>query len=215
VVTKNINILDIPLFYINLDKDQDQRKEIEETLSSLGFSDVCRVAGVLHGSRKVGVALAHKKALIEASKTGTPFIVLEGDVVVKNFKEKISVPLDADAYYLGISKWGLYGGRGVQKISAERYDQDTFRLFNMLSAHAILYLNKDYVNFILKSIEFYIHIKTNQDKGRAETMKFWNVYASKDPLFAQGGKYNPHTSFTLPTRGMKSSRLVFLAQGTI
>jgi hypothetical protein len=203
-------LTDVPVFYINLEDEVEKGEAVRLLLSGLGFKNVTRVPGVVNSVRKTGVALAHQSALETAIPRGFPFIILEDDVVAKNFKNEIFVPEGADAYYLGISRWGLKSGVGTQRISAERFDDKTFRLFNMLSAHAILYLNKDYAEFILKSTKFYASIGTNQDKGRAETMKYWNVYGSSDPLFAQEGKYLPHTSFILPSRETKTSRMVFL-----
>ena len=193
-----LNILDIPVLYINLDSAKEERARIEKMLTDAGFKDIRRIRGVQNKVKKTGVAYAHKRALIAALEIEGPFIILENDVIIHNFKKKIEVPDDADAYYLGVSRWGLHHGKGIQKISAARYDIDTFRLYNMLSAHAILYLNKDYVKFLLRSVEFYLKLGTNQDKGRAETMKYWNIYAERIPIFAQSGKYYEHTAFSLP-----------------
>jgi len=68
-----------------------------------------------------------------------------------------------------------------------------FRVYNMLAAHAILYTNNDYVKFLAKATEFNISILDNQDKARAETMKYWNIYANRLPMFYQNGL---HTKFT-------------------
>ena len=208
---KKINLLDIPVLYINMDDDKEKRERLESFLEQKGFTDVRRVRGTPNRRKKVGVAHAHKKALLTGLEIGTPFIILEDDIVENKFKKQIEVPENTDAYYLGVSKWGLQSGRGTQTISVERYNTDTFRLYNMLSAHAILYLNMDYAKFLLKSVNFYIKIETNQDKGRAETMKYWNIYAEKDPLFAQDGKYYDHTCFSLPGPSAVPSSRVFLS----
>jgi len=208
---KKINLLDIPVFYINMDADADKRERIETMLSQRGFTDVRRVRGTPNRRKKIGVAHAHKRALLSGLQAGTPFIVFEDDIVEHKFKKELQIPTDTDAYYLGISKWGLQSGKGTQTISVERYNTDTFRLYNMLSAHAVLYLNMDYVKFLLRSVDFYIKIETNQDKGRAETMKYWKVYGAKDPLFAQDGKYYDHTCFSLPGSSAVGPMKVFLS----
>lgn len=208
---KKIDLLNIPVFYINLDSDRVQRERLEAMLAARGFTDVRRVRGTPNKRKKVGVANAHKRALIAGLETGGPFIILEDDVVEKNFKNFVEIPDNSDAYYLGISKWGLGYGKGQQTISLERYSPNVFRLYNMLSAHAILYLNMEYVKFLLKSVDFFIKIETNQDKGRAESMKYWNIYAERDPLFAQGGKYYDHTAFSLPGPSAVPPHRVFLS----
>lgn len=193
-----INILEIPVLYINLDSATEERERIEKMLADAGFKDVRRIRGVQNKVKKTGVAYAHKKALLAALEIDGPFIILENDVVFHNLKKKVEVPDDADAYYLGVSRWGLHNGKGIQKISAARHGIDTFRVYNMLAAHAILYLNKDYVKFLLKSVDFFLKLGTNQDKGRAESMKYWNIYAERIPIFAQSGKYYENTAFSLP-----------------
>lgn len=210
-----LNILDIPVFYINLDSDREKRDSIETLLKNRGFTDVRRVRGTPNRRKKVGVAYAHKRALMSGLETGGPFIIFEDDIVENKFKKELEIPDNADAYYLGVSKWGLGSGVGQQTISLERYNTNSFRLYNMLSAHAILYLNMDYVKFLLKSVEFFIKIETNQDKGRAESMKYWNIYAEKDPLFAQSGKYHDHTCFSLPGPSAVPPHRVFLSANSI
>ena len=193
-----INLLDIPVLYINLDSDKSEKIRIESMLNDLGFKDVRRVPGVKSSHKISGVAMAHKRALEEGLKLGSPFILLENDVIADNFKEEITIPNDADAYYLGLSVWGLKDGTGVRSISVEKYDKETYRLYNMLGGHAILHINPEYVKFLIKSADFFIKIKTNQDKGRAESMKYWNIYGNVDSIFAQGGRLYPYTSFSLP-----------------
>lgn len=211
---KRIDLASVTVFYINMDKDTEQRSRLEEMLKRRGFTDVRRVRGTPNTNKKVGVANAHKRALISGLNHGGPFIILEDDVIENSFKKYIEIPSNADAYYLGISKWGLQSGKGTRTISVERHDTESFRLYNMLSAHAILYLNMDYVKFLLKSVDFYIKIRTNQDKGRAETMKYWNIYGAKNPLYAQDGKYYEHTCFTLPGESAVPSSRVFLVNNS-
>jgi hypothetical protein len=212
---KNICLLDITIFYINLDCDIEKNAKIKSTLEKRGFSDVRRIAGTIHENKKTGVALAHKEALLAGLKTNKPFIVLEDDIVEYSFRERIDVPEDADAYYLGVSIWGLVSGNGKRVISLEPHEEDVYRIYNMLSAHAILYLNLDYVRFLFKSIDFFIKIETNQDKGRAESMKYWNIYAGKKPLFAQSDKFYKSTAFDLPGLRWVTPKENFLNQSQL
>lgn len=195
-----LNILNIPAYYINLDEDVEKRHEIESTLRSLGFKSIYRVPGHKEATKRIGVAKSHYDALSIISKKGLPAIVFEDDVSVFNFKTGINVPQDADAYYLGNSSWGIYGGKGQLKISISKFDEDTYKIHNMLAAHAILYLNKDYVDFLNKAIQFNISIETNQDKARAETMKYFNIYSAASPMFYQNGAHERFTKLELPPK---------------
>lgn len=196
--TYTINLQDLPVYVINLERDVDKKKKINSVLKNAGFTNIIWHPGVIAENKTVGVAMSHNNLLNELSNRDLPCLVLEDDINVFDPKTSINVPVDADAYYLGNSIWGLYGGSGKKKISVEKLNDETHRVYNMLAAHAILYLNKEYVNFLHQATSFNISIKTNQDKARAETMKYWNIYAATRPMFYQNGRHEPMTKIVLP-----------------
>lgn len=196
--TYTLNLLKVPVYVINLKEDLDKKNKINNLLLDAGFTDINWHPGVLAENKTVGVATSHNNLLNKLKDKDTPFLVLEDDVSIFDLKTFIEVPLDADAYYLGNSSWGLYGGSGKKKISVSRYNQDTYRVYNMLAAHAIVYLNKDYVRFLHQATSFNLMIKTNQDKARAETMKYWNIYSATRPMFYQNGRHEAATKIILP-----------------
>jgi hypothetical protein len=195
---RSIDLLNTPVHYINLDSDTEKRDSMEKLLGNAGFKSVHRFSGTSSNVKSLGCAISHNSILKELSGEKEPFLVLEDDIAIHRIKETIRVPLDANAYYLGLSMWGIYDGRGHKKISLGRHSPGTYRLYNMLAAHAILYTDPEYVKFLAKATEFNVYVKTNQDKARAETMKYWNVYASQIPVFYQRGKYEKYTKFALP-----------------
>jgi len=190
---KTINLLDIPAYYINLDGDIEKSEKMQTLLSDLGFKKIYRFSGILGDPKRVGVAKSHNALLKELSSKKTPFIVFEDDILKYDFSPEILIPDDADAFYLGNSVYGLKQGIGQKRIIIKNHHEDIYQIYNMLAAHAILYLNSDYVKFLAMATEFNISIGTNQDKARAETMKYWRVYAKDRPMFYQGGT---HASFT-------------------
>jgi GR25 family glycosyltransferase involved in LPS biosynthesis len=194
---KLINIVNTPAYYINLDRDVEKSEKIQELLSSLGFINVIRFPGIKEDIKKVGVAKSHNALLKELSNEQTPFIVFEDDILKYKFTPNLLIPEDADAFYLGNSLFGLKNGIGQKRIIAKHYDFDIFRIYNMLAAHAILYTNNDYVRFLAKATEFNISIADNQDKARAETMKYWNIYANRLPMFYQNGVHSQFTKIDL------------------
>jgi hypothetical protein len=198
-----LNLTKIPVYYINLDKDVEKRKNIENLLKGLGFKNVNRFPGILDETKKVGVAKSHNELLKYLKNKKLPCIVFEDDINIFDFKKEIEIPANTDAYYLGNSIFGLYNGVGKRKVSVSKYDQNSHRVYNMLAAHAILYLNPDYVSFLAQATEFNLSIKTNQDKARAETMKYWNIYSSTRPMFYQNGLHEQFTKIVLP--GLKFS----------
>jgi hypothetical protein len=193
-----IKITEIPVYYINLDKDVERREACEEVLTKAGFSNINRFSGILGETKVQGVALSHLSILKKLQNEQKPFIIFEDDIQLAKFSPYLDVPDDADAYYLGNSFYGLYNGRGTRQISVEQINPNTFRIYNMLAAHAIAYFSQEYVDFLIRAIEFSINIRTNQDKARANTMKFFKIYASRSPLFAQGGVNARPTRISLP-----------------
>lgn len=202
-----INLTEIPAYYINIDKDKSIK--MESSLKQLGFKEVHRFEGVRRDPKREGIAESHQNMLKLLSKTSLPAIVFEDDIEVHQFKNTITIPNNSDAFYLGNSCYGLFNGIGRKRISLEKFDENNFRIYNMLAAHAIMYLNKEYVDFLIKAIDFNIRIKTNQDKARAETMKYWNVYARQDPMFYQSGSHEQVTKIALPSRFAVKPSAVF------
>jgi hypothetical protein len=196
--TYRLNLRDLPVYVINLKEDKAKRSAIEEQLRLAGFSDVTFFPGVRSPVKKVGVATSHNLLLTQLGEKDLPCLVLEDDVSIWDKKEHIDVPHEADAYYLGNSAFGLYGGVGKKKVALERFDNNTFRIYNMLAAHAIIYLNYEYVKFLQQATGFQLMIKDNQDKARAETMKYWQVYSAEKPMFYQNGVHEPFTKRMLP-----------------
>lgn len=201
-----IKIAETPVYYINLSEHTHHKTAIQAELSSHGFNSINRLEGIKDENGKLGCTLAHQAALQKLSNLEEPYIILEDDVRVSNFVDTIEVPEDADAVYLGNSKYGLYGGRGTLRISAEMVDENLFRVYNMLGAHAILYLNKDYANFIADKIKFFVETQDDHDKLRAETMKYFNIYALNAPLFYQYGEHDKVTNFKIIDCGYTSKR---------
>jgi hypothetical protein len=194
-----INILNLPVFYINLDKDAKKNQETLHRLEQAGFTNINRFPGILGETKKLGCALSHRALLSELEIDG-PFIVFEDDIHLSDsFDPVIEIPDDADAYYLGLSKFALNAGVTSNDLLVEKIDYTNYRIYNMLAAHAILYLNKGYYKFLSKAITAMIKDNRNQDNARAETMKFFNIYAPNKPLFYQGGKHEEVTNFNIDT----------------
>jgi len=194
-----INLLDIPVYYINLDEDVEKRRSTEKLLGSMGFRSITRVSAIKEKSSKfLSVTLSHIKAIKTAiEKSDMPFLIVEDDIVLKNNKIVFSVPKTLDALYLGISKWGFYNGKGLLQLSTEKHDDDLYRVYNMLSAHAIVYFSKDYVQALLKSYKFFIEIAEAHDFVNAELMKYYDVYSVCNPVFYQSGYNEVNTNFLL------------------
>lgn len=190
-----INLLDIPVFYINTKNAEEKDKKTRAMLEGLGFKDINRFEGVDIKEPKVGCAVSHNLLLEKILDVEYPVLILEDDVDISQFNAEIEVPDNSDAVYLGLSKYGIYLNSPNQNIvSKTKYDiidKNICKLYNMLSAHAVILISKKYKHSIYNDIKKQIEIKDNQDKARARSMSRFNVYALRNPIFYQSG-YNEY-----------------------
>lgn len=183
-----INLLDIPVYYINMKKDTDKNRYMKQTLDALGFKNVNRIEAVEDkASGRRGLAKSQYKALTQIDP---PFIIFEDDCDVKHFIAQIEVPDDADAVYLGNSAWGLLGSYTgfLLRYKAVPGMSGLLRIFNMLSSHAILYLSKDYVSMCKKTTYYCAYVSKKpvpMDVPFAEIQKYFNIYTLDKPMFIQ------------------------------
>jgi hypothetical protein len=179
-----INLLNIPVGFINLDRDIDRKISIQNQLRTLGFQKITRYRGELNTNAPVGLAYAEAKVLESAS---SPFLLLEDDVVASTFTNIIELPDDADGVYLGTSNWALQGKKTTHYLKYKKTDfHGIYKISNMMSAHAILYLSDE---FLKSNLEACIKSQSPPfepiDVHFARNQKKFNIYCVDAPLFVQ------------------------------
>lgn len=181
-----IDLLNIPVYYINMDKDIHKKNHIEQQLKDVGFKNINRIAAVEDKNNgRVGLSKSQLKAL---SQVSAPFIVLEDDADPRHFLASIEVPDDADAVYLGNSQWGMFQGYAgfYLKYEPVKGYRDVFKIYNMLSSHAILYLTDEYVAVCKRTTKYCAEkYPMPMDVPFATIQRFYNVYTINKPLFIQ------------------------------
>ena len=207
-----IDIRKIPVYFINLNTEEQRRKQTEQVLFSLGFESITRIPGEVHTDPKVGCALSHYKVLSNKN-IKTPFILLEDDIVYNNSQKFIyDIPDNVDSLYIGASQWARYLNFSGPYLQYKRITNEIVRIFNMLTAHGVIHFNDGYrehlsrIAYHASHEEFY-----HMDVGYAETQKYYNVYALDLPFFAQMGYNYPVTSKRISEMGMdyEESKLDF------
>lgn len=178
-----INLLEIPVLYINLDKDVDKKNKIENFLTENKFETIIRIPGVEHPTgNRAGCSMAQHNALRQIEP---PFIIFEDDIELNYFDPIIEIPDDTDVFYLGISSWGRMNGHSGPFVQYEKVDENILRVYNMLGTHAILYLNKEYVS-VCKRISYHQYlIEDYIDIGFTDLQKYYNVYCFDKPMCYQ------------------------------
>lgn len=180
-----ISLIDIPVYYINLEGEDEKRKNTESMLKNLGFKYVERFNAIRHeAGRIIGCARSHYEIL---KNIEPPFIILEDDCALnKEFVSEIELPEDADCLYLGISHWGRYMNHSGPFVHTTRVNDDIVRVYNMLTTHAIVYFSKEYVDICRRVAYHYgYEIENHLDIGFAEIHKLYKVYSYNEPLFRQ------------------------------
>jgi hypothetical protein len=179
----NLDLRKIPAIYINLDRDIEKNEHMNNMLTELGFETIIRIEASEFPDRHLsGCSLSHFNALNEVD---IPFIVFEDDCKIKSFDPVIEIPNDADAVYLGISSWGRMNSHSGAFVQYEKVDDNLIRVYNMLGAHSILYLNNEYASLCSKISIHAANIVEHQDIGFAEVHRYYNVYAFDNPMFYQ------------------------------
>jgi hypothetical protein len=192
----NLDIKNIPIYIINLLEHTEKYDKLYNSLSNNNFTKIYRFDAIKDKNPVVGCAKSHMAVLSQNKNIDTPYIVLEDDCILNSDDTNISVPEDADALYLGISRYGyldyklniLDSKASAHHMMHQKTDiPHIHKIYNMLASHAVLYTSKEYVIRIIRICNFFINLKDHFDKGLAENMKYYNVYALEKPIFHQAG----------------------------
>ena len=179
----NLDLREIPAVYINLDQDVEKNESMKFMLNQCEFKNIIRVdAEYTPDNPLAGCSLSHYNAL---SEVDPPFIVFEDDCKIKTFCSTIEIPDDSDAVYLGISSWGRMNSHSGPFVQSENVGFGMVRIYNMLSAHSVLYLDEEYTSLCRRISYNSYETAQHQDIGFAEIQRYYNVYAFNDPLFYQ------------------------------
>lgn len=185
-----MNITNVPVIYINLERDVEKRKSMESFFFRYGFTSVYRSPGVIVENQPacVGIAHAFRNAFdLAFSLNADAFLIFEDDIVARDsFSTMVNIPEDYDAVYLGVSTWGIQDGiAGEFAVASKTSMEGILRISNMLSGHGILYRNGEYARIVRSKMDDAIRNRTYQDIEFANTMLFYKVYAFSDPLIYQ------------------------------
>ena len=183
-----INIRDLPVIYISPDHNEkyhNRKIAIEKMLHNMGCVNTKHYKS---GAEKYPQCLVNATIDILKNNLDNPFLLIEDDVVWTGV-ESIDIPSDADAIYLGISYSGGDRERDthITGLSCEitPYSNTQCRVFNMLSAHAILYISRRYKEGVIKELEKIKDIMYNSDVIISRIQRNYTIYANNMPVFYQ------------------------------
>lgn len=141
---RHLDLRDITCYVINCEDATDRREFMAAQLSDRGLPFEF-VPGIPTTPKYVGQGLAHLRVL-KRDDVRVPFVIMEDDCELTNaFTPVLDLAGEADAYYLGVSKFGLatpgkMSWGAWEEVRTTRFDDNCLRVENMLSRHAILVL---------------------------------------------------------------------------
>lgn len=179
------NMSDIVCYYINPDSYNFRKDSIENVVNILNFKKTKRISHCTGDDSKINRAsIGHIFALNEAIKNNDfPLLLLEDDckLIKSDFIFPDTSVSEATAIYLGGS---LYPGGGG--VYLEDYNADYFRVYNMLSAHAIYIQNNHDANVIKSIYEYALKNNTYIDLELAKkSQELIFLTPKKGPFFYQ------------------------------
>ena len=164
-----INLKDLKVAYINIERDPNRNKTMQSMLDFYGL-DYQRIEGTTEANYDP-IADSHIKALESGAN-----LILEDDCLPFDYREEFEVPDDADIVYLGIHGYG---------VIKDRVSADVWKVSNMLSAHAIIYIT-DKGKDLLKEAKDLTEAKhLGFDNSLALLQHKVNTYALNSPIWYQ------------------------------
>jgi hypothetical protein len=181
-----IDLRDIDTYYINIAKHKEKNNSMIDLGNNFGFKNYNRINAVYNPENPItGCASSHYNILKDLKKET---IILEDDCIIKNNQPIIKVPNDADAVYLGLSQWGYRDDISKPKnFDFKKHEnvRSVYKISSMLSTHAILYINKEYMDACARVAKYSMDNGIHIDQGFARIQRYYNVYAVSDPIFYQ------------------------------
>ena len=159
---------------------------MESLLSSLHISNAEHFEGIKlepNSHIKDGSGMATHTLLTKILNENIfPCLVLEDDVdVTKAYNDIFDVPSNCSALYLGVSKAGARGSACISTV----YDENYFRVWNMLATHAVVYFDREYVKELLRRGKWFLDQNIPYDIGIGEIHSHFNVLTPTYPIFYQ------------------------------
>lgn len=168
-------------------------------LQHAGFQDVEHVFSVFDESPTNSLSKTNLLIFEKEKYRTDPFIIIEDDIQVEDLLTNdmwcLHIPEDAVAVYLGVSLWvypyeyhTLSCGKHIRFITPEEtlsYDDRLVQIKGMTSTHAILFLDRLFLQTLSLCIRSYLNVRTPHDLILATLQQHYKVYALKQPFFYQ------------------------------
>lgn len=173
----------------------ERKQRIESLFNKLDIPN-SHVDSIYDKNGIIGCMMSNQKSIKQSLNYEHPVLIMEDDCnSTEWYTSLIEVPDDADAVYVGTSIRGL-----TKDWMYKDYRHDpiwvntptcfgdfgqTYKITNMLSTHAILYVSKRYKEHCINLVEYRVMYDLPVDIIYAAGMEKFNIYALKRPIFYQ------------------------------
>jgi len=184
-----VDLRDVPVFVVSGREHGARVAVLAQWLESAGMREPMVFRDEFGGKNRSNC----QNHLAAVTAAAPPFLVLEDDArPLDGFAPRVDVPLGAAALYLGASTWGLTSGGGREGTVLALGAPAMPRVLNMLSLHAVLYLDAGYAHSVAALLtEALRHpAPPPSDVAVAGQMAAWNVCAVNPPVFYQADGRN-------------------------
>lgn len=171
------------------EKYNKRRIHMETILAKYGFTNVI----MYKSGTDYPHCLRHALYNILQQNLDTAVLILEDDIMFqKNTKFVFDIPDDADAFYIGIAGTamdfeGTARNRIIDTRDYEIYNDTIIKIKNMLNAHAILYLGKQYKEMLSKLT---LNSDNPCDVDMCKLQPLFNIYSIRYPICWQSTRFN-------------------------
>lgn len=172
----------------------ERRRKLAAFLQDHGFTQARFYHAELNDGKPSfypSITLNHLTAI---ASQPAPFILLEDDATpTRWFTSKLEIPEDADAVWLGITRYGILKDEPSPEGAGFHGSPDLPRVTNMLGSHAVLFIEPDFVNSVRDELLKLLRTQPEQphDRMLAALQQRWMVYATNPPLFYQNDGHEP------------------------
>jgi hypothetical protein len=191
-----IKLKEIPVIYISPDHNEKYHKRklhMDQLLIKLEFKNI-----IHYKSSNEKYPNCLNNATIDIfSKYQPPFLLLEDDInETQNIPEMLEIPDDTDAFYLGLSSGGGHGEHNYDYGNSQfkNINHNLFKVNNMLSTHAILYITSNYIlnirNQLITKPTYYNDVIISQIQHK------FNIYCHNESYFYQAKEFEGHEDAT-------------------
>ena len=188
-----IKLKDILTIYINPDHNEkyhNRKIHMDALLEKLEFTNV-----VHYKSSSLNYPFCLNLAYLDIFiKYKPPFLLLEDDVEYNfdTIPDELEIPDNTDGLYLGLSTGGGHKINNYDhgNSSLIPFNSTLVKVKNMLTTHAVLYLNLKYMMHIRNLLILYPHYYN--DVLISQIQNKYNIYALRDCYFYQSSKLGGH-----------------------